>query len=103
VQLQPIDPYTRVKHTTNGRQTGRRGDAINWKVFQQRARDCLNLAAESSELYAREALIELSAEFTQMADEHHDLRGTRECNITKKRRFPSPVTINSATLPRPAV
>jgi len=94
VQLQPIDPHHRVKYTTNARQTGRIGDIINWKVFQQYARDCLKLAAECPKLYAREALIELSAEFTQMADEHHDL--CRAC------QFPSPVT-PSATLPRPAV
>jgi hypothetical protein len=37
------------------------------KMFHQRARDCLRLADECPDLYAREALVELAAEFKQMA------------------------------------
>jgi hypothetical protein len=37
------------------------------KMFYQRARDCLRLADECPDLYAREALMELADEFNQMA------------------------------------
>ena len=37
------------------------------KMFHQRARDCLRLADECPDLYAREALMELADEFKQMA------------------------------------
>jgi hypothetical protein len=36
------------------------------KMFHQRARDCLRLANECPDLYAREALVELADEFKQM-------------------------------------
>jgi len=36
------------------------------KMFHQRARDCLRLADECPDLYAREALVELADEFKQM-------------------------------------
>jgi hypothetical protein len=45
------------------------GRRLNSKVFHQRARDCLKLAAECPDLYAREALIELAAEFKRMAQQ----------------------------------
>jgi hypothetical protein len=38
------------------------------KMFHQRARDCLRLADECPDLYAREALMELAAEFSHMAN-----------------------------------
>jgi hypothetical protein len=37
------------------------------KMFHQRARDCLRLADECPDLYAREALMELADEFKHMA------------------------------------
>ena len=37
------------------------------KMFHQRARDCLRLADECPDLYAREALMELADEFRHMA------------------------------------
>jgi hypothetical protein len=37
------------------------------KMFYQRARDCLRLADECPDLYAREALMELADEFKHMA------------------------------------
>ena len=37
------------------------------KMFHQRARDCLRLADECPDLYAREALMELAGEFKHMA------------------------------------
>ena len=40
---------------------------MNSKMFHQRAQDCLRLAAECPDLYAREALMELAAEFEQMS------------------------------------
>ena len=40
---------------------------MNSNMFHQRARDCLRLAAECPDLYAREALRELADEFKQMA------------------------------------
>lgn len=40
---------------------------MNSKMFHQRARDCLRLADECPDLYAREALMELADEFKQMA------------------------------------
>ena len=40
---------------------------MNSNMFHQRARDCLRLAAECPDLYAREALMELADEFKQMA------------------------------------
>jgi hypothetical protein len=42
--------------------------AMNAKVFQQRARDCRKLAAECPDFYARAALIELADEFMRMAE-----------------------------------
>jgi len=36
------------------------------KMFHQRAQDCLRLADECPDLYAREALVELADEFKQM-------------------------------------
>jgi len=38
------------------------------KMFHQRARDCLRLADECPDLYAREALVELADEFKQMGN-----------------------------------
>ena len=40
---------------------------MNSNMFHQRARDCLRLATECPDLYAREALMELADEFKQMA------------------------------------
>ena len=40
---------------------------MNSKIFQQRARDCFRLAQECPDLYAREALEELAAEFRRVA------------------------------------
>lgn len=40
---------------------------MNSNMFRQRAQDCLRLAAECPDLYAREALMELADEFKQMA------------------------------------
>jgi hypothetical protein len=40
---------------------------MNSNMFHQRAGDCLRLAAECPDLYAREALMELADEFKQMA------------------------------------
>ena len=37
------------------------------KLFRQRARDCLRLAMECSDVFAREALLELAAEFKNTA------------------------------------
>jgi hypothetical protein len=37
------------------------------KMFHQRAQDCLRLADECPDLYAREALMELADEFKHMA------------------------------------
>jgi hypothetical protein len=42
---------------------------MNSKVFHQRAQDCLKLAAECPDLYAREALLELAAEFERMSQQ----------------------------------
>jgi hypothetical protein len=36
------------------------------KLFHQRARDCLRLAKDCSDAFAREALFELAAEFKTM-------------------------------------
>jgi hypothetical protein len=41
---------------------------MNSKIFQQRARDCFRLAQECPDLYAREALEELAAEFRRVAN-----------------------------------
>ena len=38
------------------------------KMFHQRAQDCLRLADECPDLYAREALVELADEFKQMGN-----------------------------------
>ena len=51
------------------------------KMFHQRARDCLRLADECPDLYAREALMELADEFKHMAtqldaDARHTLPAT---------------------------
>lgn len=40
---------------------------MNSEILHQQARDCLRLAAECPDIYAREALKELAAEFQQMA------------------------------------
>jgi hypothetical protein len=37
------------------------------RLFHQRARECLRLAKECSDVFAREALLELAAEFKSMA------------------------------------
>ena len=42
-------------------------DGMDSKMFHQRARDCLRLADECPDLYAREALVELADDFKQMA------------------------------------
>ena len=44
------------------------------KMFHQRARDCLRLADECPDLYAREALMELAGEFKHMATQLDDAR-----------------------------
>jgi hypothetical protein len=44
-----------------------RSDGMNSELFHQRARDCLRLADECPDFYAREALKELAQEFEQMA------------------------------------
>ena len=57
---------------------------MNAKVFHQRARDCRKLAAECADLYAREALIELAAEFERIAKDL-DARARRVRNERARR------------------
>jgi hypothetical protein len=47
---------------------------MNSNMFHQRARDCLRLATECPDLYAREALMELADEFKQMARQLEGIR-----------------------------
>ena len=63
------------------------------KMFHQRARDCLRLADECPDLYAREALMELADEFKHMAtqldaDARTRTRSRRQVG-TRRRRRPS--------------
>ena len=56
------------------------------KMFHQRARDCLRLADECPDLYAREALMELAAEFKHMANMVETDAQTRVRARSRRRR-----------------
>jgi len=58
----PQPALTYVRYRTFAR--NRHMDA---KLFHQRARDCLRLAKDCSDVFAREALVELATEFKTMA------------------------------------
>jgi hypothetical protein len=56
------------------------------KVFEQRARDCRDLAAACPDFYARAALIELADEFMGMAERlEEDARSRRARSATPNR------------------
>jgi hypothetical protein len=55
------------------------------KMFHQRARDCLRLADECPDLYAREALVELADEFKHMATQLDSDARTRERSRGQRR------------------
>ena len=54
------------------------------KECRQHAEECLKLAKETTQVYARQALLELAAEFREIADEL-ERRGSRS-DATKRRR-----------------
>jgi hypothetical protein len=68
------------------------------KMFHQRARDCLRLADECPDLYAREALMELADEFKHTATQLDSDARTRARSGRQRRaredagahRHPSP-------------
>ena len=61
------------------------------KMFHQRARDCLRLADECPDLYAREALMELADEFKHMAAQlDADARRRPPCEDVVAHRQPAP-------------
>ena len=70
---------------------------MNSNMFHQRARDCLRLAAECPDLYAREALMELADEFKQMAGQLEADARTRARPRRRARRE------DAATYRQPAV
>jgi|EndMetStandDraft_8_1072994.scaffolds.fasta_scaffold1675650_1 hypothetical protein len=56
------------------------------KVFEQRARDCRDLAAACPDFYARAALIELADEFMRMAQQLSEAaRNSRARSRTPRR------------------
>jgi len=71
---------------------------MNSNMFHQRARDCLRLAAECPDLYAREALMELANEFKQMARQLEADARTRT-----RARHPRRAREDAATYRQPAV
>ena len=59
------------------------------KEYRHRAEECLRLANETKEIFARMALLELVAEFREMAQQLE----LRECRNTKQRFSTAPVRI----------
>jgi hypothetical protein len=57
------------------------------KECRQHAEECLRLANETTQIYARQALLELAAEFREIADE---LESRSSPSRTEKRRRPRP-------------
>jgi hypothetical protein len=56
------------------------------KECRQHAEECLRLANETTQIYARQALLELAAEFREIAKELEDRRSPSRA--AKRRRKP---------------
>jgi hypothetical protein len=69
------------------------------KMFHQRARDCLRLADECPDLYAREALMELADEFKHMATQL-DADARTRTRARRQRRAREDATAHRQPSPR---
>jgi hypothetical protein len=58
------------------------------REYRHRAEECLKLANEAAEIYARMALLELAGDFRAMAQQL-DLRARRARRANPKQRFSS--------------